>query len=214
MRYYVIMVLLLAVSLPMGYWLLGGGETAPVEVSPKDTNSTEVVPRPVKASAPEPQQAERDPETNSAMQDKEEYRRLKALGLTEEQIAERERVRELEQAANRRFESAVSADELRADQVRPAIKKLFKTMTLEPVFDPDSDLEGYVDGMRIAELTRPSPLAKAGFRKGDRLVSFDGYPLRDPAEIASLFTQLEEQFEVCARRSADRLCRIISLEDS
>lgn len=214
MRYYVIIALLLAVSLPMGYWLLRGGDTTPVAVLPEETSSTEVVPDPVKAPAPEPQQAESDPEANPAIQDKEEYHRLKSLGLTEEEIAERERVRELEQAANRRFESAVASNELRADQVRPAIKKLFKTMTLEPAYDPDSDLEGYVDGMRIAELTSLSPLAQAGFQKGDRLVSFGGYPLRDPAEIATLFTQLDEQFEVCARRSADRLCRIISLEDS
>lgn len=214
MRYYVIIALLLAVSLPMGYWLLRGGETTSVDALPEATSSTEVVPPPVEVPVAEPQQAGSDPETNPAIQDKEEYRRLKALGLTEEEIAERERLHKLEQAANRRFDTAVATDELRADQVRPAIKKLFKTMTLEPAFDPDSDLEGYIDGMRIAELTSVNPLAQAGFQKGDRLVSLGGYPLRDPAEIATLFTQLDEQFEVCARRSADRLCRIISLNES
>lgn len=211
MRYYVIIALLLGVSLPVGYWLLRGADTAPVEVLPEEASSAAVVPDPVKQ--PQLQQAENNSEKDSESREMDEYHRLKLLGLTEEEIANRQRRQELEQAANRRFEEAVKADGLNAEQVPPAVKKLFKTMTLEPAFDPESNVEGFVDGMRIAELTSLNPLARAGFQQGDRLESFDGYPLQDPAEIAHLFTQLGEQFEVCARRSEERLCRIISLND-
>lgn len=211
MRYYVIIALLLGVSLPAGYWLLRGADTASVEVLPEEASSAAVVPNPVKQ--PQLQQAENDSEKDSDSREVDEYHRLKSLGLTEEEIANRQRRQELEEAANRRFDNAVEADRLQAEQVRPAVKKLFKTMTLEPVFNPERNVEGFVDGMRIAELTSINPLAKAGFQQGDRIVSFDGYPLQDPAEIAHLFTRLGEQFEVCARRSEDRLCRIISLNE-
>ncbi|MBD3647383.1 MAG: hypothetical protein HUJ31_08035 [Pseudomonadales bacterium] len=86
---------------------------------------------------------------------------------------------------------------------------MFKTMTLEPVLDPRGP-EGYIDGMRIAVITAGNPLAKAGFRSGDRLVSFDGVPLRDPAEIAYLFADLSGQFEVCAERVSGLHCRLVS----
>lgn len=212
MRYYVIIALLLAFSLPIGYWLLRGVDTAPVDIMPESTSSAAVDPDPVQQ--PQLQQTQSDSGKDTGALEMDKYHRLKSLGLTEEEIANRERLHELEQAANRRFDDAVNADSLQANQVRPAVRSLFKTMTLEPAFDPENNVEGFVDGMRIAELASINPLARAGFQQGDRLVSFDGYPLQDPAEIAHLFTQLGEQFEVCARRSEDRLCRIVSLNES
>nr|WP_246395242.1 PDZ domain-containing protein [Microbulbifer rhizosphaerae] len=65
--------------------------------------------------------------------------------------------------------------------------------------------------MRIAELSDRNPLARAGFRPGDRLVRINGEPLLDPAQIAHLFTALGDRFEVCVDREALEDCRVVVL---
>lgn len=131
--------------------------------------------------------------------------------LDPEEARRRQRLMELEQAADQRFEETVELDGLRAEAVPPSVRDLFQTMTLEPHFDLDQATEGYVDGMRIAELSGANPLAKAGFRAGDRLTRWNGQPLVDPAQIAYAMLSLGEEFEVCAEREGGDYCRIVSL---
>lgn len=132
-------------------------------------------------------------------------------GLTQQEARKRRRLLELDRAAEARFEEAVATDGLTADDVQPAVRALFATMTLEPAFDPDQGREGYVNGLRIAALTGRNPLAKAGFRAGDRLTRLNGQPLEDPAQIVYIVTGLRERFEVCAVRNGSDYCRIIEV---
>ncbi len=131
--------------------------------------------------------------------------------LDPEEARRRQRLLELEQAADERFAETVELDGLHADAVSPSVRNLFQTMTLEPHFDLGQATEGYVNGMRIAELSGANPLAKAGFRRGDRLTRWNGQPLVDPAQIAYAMLSLGEEFEVCAEREGGDYCRIVSL---
>lgn len=143
----------------------------------------------------------------------EEIARLKSLGLTEAEIEEHRQRQQLDRAATQRFNATVQMDNLSPDKVLPEVREMFKTLTLEPAYDVERGNAGFIDGMFIAELTSANPLAKAGFKAGDRLVSFDGMPLQDPSEVAHLFVELGEQFEICADRDGNQYCQIITLNE-
>ncbi|MGQ9424372.1 PDZ domain-containing protein [Gilvimarinus sp. F26214L] len=134
--------------------------------------------------------------------------------MSEEEARRHRRMIALNQAAQNRFDETVAMDKIDPAQIQPAVRNLFNSLTLEPHFDVEQGREGFVSGMRIAELSARNPLAEAGFQAGDRLVRFDGQPLEDPSQIAHLFASLGESFEVCAERETGEYCRIINLPKS
>lgn len=133
------------------------------------------------------------------------------FGLPDEELARLKRRYEFERAAERRFHQTADADGLTPDSVRPEVRTLFSTLRLEPEYDLREGQQGYVDGMRVARMESGNPLAKAGFRVGDRLTRINGEALRDPAVIAHLMTRLGTTMEVCASRSGNLICRQITL---
>lgn len=74
-----------------------------------------------------------------------------------------------------------------------------------------TDIGGHVHdyGLSIAWRNKRNPLAKAGFRIGDRLIRLNGQPLEDPAQIAYIVIGLRERFEVCAARDGADYCRVV-----
>lgn len=215
MRYYhYIIAFILACGASATYWLMEREPTTVAAAGPIKASALED--EVMKASVPVTavKEAPVAPEAENAPSEVPEdvNDRLKALGLTEEEIAERKRLQQLREAADQRFSTTVATDNLSAEKVPSSVRRLFKTMTLEPVYDIQGQA-GYIDGMRIAAISDANPLAMAGFRAGDRLTSFNGLPLKDPAEIAYLFSSLGEEFEVCAQRGEDRRCRLVSLAD-
>lgn len=138
---------------------------------------------------------------------------LLAMGFTPEELAEKRRLLAVEQAADQRFDEAVQMDRLSADQVNTEVKQLMQTVNLEPVFDSGNGPEGFIDGLKIVELSNSNPLAAAGFKAGDKLTVINGQPLQDPAQIAYLFTTLESRFEVCADRDDGQYCRFVTIEN-
>lgn len=131
------------------------------------------------------------------------------FGLSREEAQRRKRLLELEEAAQARFSETAELDGLRAEDVQPGVRALFDSVTLQPAYDVENGTEGFVNGLRIMELTDNNPLAKAGFHAGDRLTRFDGQPLVDPAQIAYTMTSLGESFEVCADRNGSDFCRVV-----
>ncbi len=134
-------------------------------------------------------------------------------GITEEEARKRRRLMALEASAEARFAEAVELDGLTADRVSPSVRRLFDSLALEPVFDVEEGTEGFVDGLRIAEMSRANALSRSGFQVGDRLVRLGGQPLVDPAQIAYTMISLGERFEVCAARETGSYCRIVSPEE-
>lgn len=132
-------------------------------------------------------------------------------GLTEEELQRKTRQRAYQQAAEARFKQAVKMDGLHPDAVDPDVRALFKTLTLDPVIDTQNTRKGSVNGMRIADLSKRNPLADAGFTTGDRLTRINGVALNDPAQIAHLFTRIENHMEVCAERSGKEYCEHVTL---
>lgn len=135
-----------------------------------------------------------------------------AYGLSEKELERKRRLERRARAAEERFDNTVAMDGLGADDVDPAVRSLFQSMTLEPAFDLERGEPGQVDGMHIRHLRPNNPLAHAGFETGDRLVRINGESLRDPAQIATLFTRIEGAMEVCAERSGSDRCRTIALD--
>lgn len=133
-------------------------------------------------------------------------------GMTEAQAERQRRLQQLQEAADARFKETVQLDGLRPADIEPSVRELLRTVKLEPVFDLERGADGYINGMQISKLIGTSPFAAAGFRLGDRLTRINGEPLVDPAQIAHLFAQLGERFEVCAARDGGEHCRMVVLE--
>ena len=153
--------------------------------------------------APQPLAAEKPADSATA--------KLKAAGYSDKEIEAHKRRLALRSAATARFNETVKMDNLNPGEVKPEVRQMFRTLRLSPDYDVAEGEPGFVNGMFISELQQNNPLSKAGFKRGDKLVSFDGMPLQDPAEIAHLFVDLGSQFEVCADRVGERLCRIVTL---
>lgn len=188
-------------------WYLPGEEqpTAVADTAEQPARVEEAVPEPL--PEPEPLATEEETEEQAAVEEESDL----PPGLTEEEARRERRRLELAEAAEARFNETVKADRIEPEQVEPAVRSMFKTVKLEPEFDPDQGREGFIDGMRISRLLPDNPLAQAGFEKGDRITRFNGQPLEDPSQVAHLFASLGTSFEVCAERGSGEYCRLINL---
>lgn len=196
--------------------ILGGSLAAAIWLIPADEVPTPLVEQSPAPTAPlyqpsEQQAQQPSPVEKPAEQDVQMEAASLPPGVSAEEAERKRRMLELDRAAQKRFDEAVAMDRIDPDRVDPSVRQLFTTLTLEPNFDLDSGREGFIDGMRIAEISGASPLAKACFKKGDRLVRFNGQPLEDPALVAHLFASLGKRFEVCAQRDGGEHCRQIDL---
>lgn len=134
------------------------------------------------------------------------------FGLSDEELARTKRRYQFEQAAEQRFRETADMDGLTPESVKPEVRHLFRTLKLKPEYDLREGQQGYVNGMRVDRMASSNPLAKAGFRVGDRLTRINGEVLRDPAMIAHLVTRIDSSMEVCASRAGNRFCRQVTLE--
>lgn len=208
MRNMLIIVGVAVVAALVAAWYLTGDQGARPPADPAEHSP------PAPAASVVPHAGVRSPAASGAAGEVEEKAEALPPGLTAEEAERRRRLLALERAAQARFSETVELDGLQAEQVRPAVRALFESMTLEPAFDVEDGMEGYVNGLRIAELSGRNPLARAGFRTGDRLTRLDGQPLVDPAQIAYTMTSLGDSFEVCADRNGAAYCRIVSTTGS
>lgn len=201
-RYVVWTVLLAAVLASIGWWLRPTAAPAPGGVE----TATAPARAPAVARSDAPAAAAADsgqPQAGPAEQ---------ALppGLDAEEARRRRQLLALRRAADERFSETVAVDGLRSDDVDPAVRRLFGSLTLTPEFDLGRTVEGQVSGLRIAQLSGANPLAAAGFRSGDVLTRLDGQPLNDPAQIAYTIMDLDSEFEVCAKRRRGEYCRLVT----
>lgn len=134
------------------------------------------------------------------------------FGLSDEELARTKRRYQFEQAAEQRFRETADMDGLTPDSVKPEVRRMFRTLKLQPEYDLDEGRQGYIEGMRVDRMASDNPLARAGFQVGDRLTRINGEALRDPALIAHLMTRIDSSMEVCARRAGNRFCRQVMLE--
>lgn len=95
-----------------------------------------------------------------------------------------------------------------AEDFDPAVRDLFRRVTLEPRYAEDGRIEGLV----IQSMAGDHPLAQLGFRTGDHIDRIQGVLLRDPAEIPSLLARLGTHITFCADRRAGEFCREVVLE--
>lgn len=197
MRTALVTALLLA-AVAVGWVVSGGGSTAPDRGGAALRSKLSVSP----ASAP----AVDAPSETSAAPAPADL----PPGMTKQEARERRRLMALQASAEARFAETVDLDGLTADRIAPPVRRLFDSLSLEPVFDLENGTEGFVDGLRIAEMSRGNALARSGFRVGDRLVRLGGQPLVDPAQIAYTMIDLGAEFEVCAARETGSYCRIVA----
>lgn len=202
--------ILVAAAVLAVVWYLPSQEqpeaVAPVAAQPAEVEQT--VPEALnQADVAKPAEVEEEPEEQTTAEEESDL----PPGLTEEEARRERRRLELAEAAEARFNETVKADRIEPEQVEPAVRSMFKTVKLEPEFDPDQGREGFIDGMRISHLMPGNALAEAGFEKGDRITRFNGQPLEDPAQVAHLFASLGTSFEVCAQRGNGEYCRLINL---
>lgn len=127
------------------------------------------------------------------------------------ELRERARQQVLAEAADARWHEAVDGAGYQADDFDPAVRSLFRNISLQPHYAEGGRIEGLV----IQDMVGDHPLAEQGFRPGDRLDRIQGVALRDPAEIPALLAHLGPRFEVCAVRpdAAGELCREVDLAE-
>ncbi|MFW6093149.1 MAG: hypothetical protein ACODAC_04185 [Pseudomonadota bacterium] len=203
---WIVGVLVVATAGALALWFragAGGGAPEPAAADPEPAVAASEAP-----ASPQPEEPAAEPESTPAATEAP-----LPEGMTPEEARRERRLLELREAAEARFSETVELDGLRASDARPEVRRLFEAVTLEPVFDVQQATEGYVSGMRIAEMTSRNALARAGFRTGDRLTRIDGQPLVDPAQIAYTMVSLGEAFEVCAERDTAAYCRTVTLDD-
>lgn len=125
-------------------------------------------------------------------------------------LRDRLRQQELAEAADARWAEAVDSGEYSADDLDPAIRDLFRQVSLQPRYAEGGGIEGLV----IRSLAEDHPLAAEGFETGDMIDRIQGVDLRDPAELPSLLAHLGPNVEFCARqgRTGAQLCRELVLD--
>lgn len=128
--------------------------------------------------------------------------------LSDPVLADRARQHELAPAADARWHEAVDGGEYRAEDLDPAVRDLFVEIDLEPRYAEG----GRIEGLLIQSLASDHPLARLGFRPGDRIDRIQGVTLSDPAELPSLLARLGPHFSLCADRNGTELCRDLALE--
>lgn len=186
------------------------GTAAPVSAPPPGGDVDAAPPVAKRAPAAVPASSAVDPEPEFELPDSIDIdpERL-AMIEADAELRERARQQVLAGAADARWREAVDGGGYQAEDVDPAVRSLFRNLTLEPRYAEGGRIEGLV----IRDLVADHPLAEQGFRPGDRIDRIQGVPLRDPAEIPSLIAHLGPHFEVCAVRpdTGTELCREVDL---
>ena len=173
------------------------GEPAPATMGP-----------PALAAAPAPPSPAGDP----ALGRREPSGRVPAAQLAaiqaDETLRERARQQALAVRADARWHEAVDDSGYTARDFDPAVRALFRDITLEPRYAEGGQIEGLV----IEDMVAEHPLARLGFRRGDRIDRIQGVSLRDPRDIPSLLAHLGPHFELCADREGSPYCRDVVLD--
>ncbi len=136
-----------------------------------------------------------------------EAARLAAI-QSDARLLDRAKQLELAPKADARWNEAVSESGFTADDVDPAVRKLFASVRLEPRYAEGGAIEGLV----IEEMGDDHPLARAGFRIGDRLSRIQGVELRDPSQLPSLIAHLGPNISFCVERDGGETCQDVALD--
>lgn len=198
---------ILALALGIGgllalVWLRPFAPVSLPEVATPAPAPAEAVPPPPPGAAPAPARAAAvpapAPEDELLMSDPTEALLAEQIALIQQDPVLRERARQqaLAAEADARWHEAVDEAGYTAEDLDPAVLDLFKGLMLEPLYAEGGRIEGLV----IEKLKPDHPLARAGFRAGDRIDRIQGTPLRDPADLPGLLASLGGPIEFCVVR--------------
>jgi len=110
--------------------------------------------------------------------------------------------------ATKRFSDEVDAGNYDSVDLNRSVTSFFNRLELEPVLDED----GMIVSLTLNSADIGHEVMASGFEIGDQITHINGVRLHDPADLPELLVRMERDFELCADRDDQQICRRITLE--